>query len=175
MPNLGPGVDQTLAPAVTPTWVFTPTPGVQSSVRLFNTGNISPVYIGGAAVTQQNGLPLYPGNRPVEFQNMNVPIYVASGASRGAAAGTISASATTAGTTVLTFASTAPTVLTVGATFMIGSTTNTSTLEANVVAATTATSTVTFVNPLLYDHAASSVVFLATPNIGSVRVTAGVG
>jgi len=174
MPNLGPGVDQSLAPAVTPTWVFTATPNVQSSVRFYNYGNTSPVYIGGSAVTQFNGLPLYPGNRPIEFQNMNVTMYVCSGATRGAASGTLG-SASTAGTTTVTLAAAVPAALAAGTTVMIGSTVNTSSMDVNVVATTTASSALTFANPLLYDHATSTVVYAATPNIGSVRVTAGVG
>jgi len=175
MPFLGPGVDQTVAPAVTPTWVFTPTPGTQSSARFYNYGNINPVYIGGSAVTQFNGLPLYPGNRPIELQNMNVTMYVCSGAARGAASGTLTASATTAGTTTVTLTAIVPAALAAGTTVMIGSTANTSSMDVNVVNSTTASSAITFLSPLLYDHAASTVVYAATPNTGSVRVTAGVG
>ncbi len=173
MPNFGPGVDQSVAPAVTPTWVFTPTPGEQSSVRFYNTGTSAPVYIGGSAVTQFNGLPLYPGNRPVQIANMNVTMYVCSGASRGAAGGTLG-SASTAGTTTVTLAAAVPAALAAGTTVMIGSTVNTSSMDVNVVASTTASSALTFLNPLLYDHATATVVYAATPNTGSVRVTAGV-
>lgn len=173
MPNFGPGVDQSLAPAVTPTWVFTPTPGVRSpSVRFYNTGNSQPVYIGGANVTQFNGLPLYPGTRPIELQNMPTTMYVCSGATRGAAGGTLG-SASTAGTTTVTLAAAVPAALAAGTTVMIGTTVNTSSFDVNVVASTTASSALTFANPLLYDHANSTVVYAATPNTGSVRVTAG--
>ncbi len=173
MPNFGPGVDQSLAPAVTPTWVFTPTPGVRSpSVRFYNTGNSQPVYIGGPNVTQFNGLPLYPGSRPIELQVMPTTMYVCSGVTRGAVGGTLG-SASTAGTTAVTLAAAVPASLAAGTTIMIGSTVNTSSMEANLVASTTASSQLTFLNPLLYDHANSTVVYVATPNTGSVRVTAG--
>jgi hypothetical protein len=174
MPNLGPGVDQTLAPSVTPTWVFTPTPNAQATVRFYNYGTTSPVYIGLAGVTQYNGLPLYPGNRPVEFANMNVTMYACSGVSRTTTATGTLTSASTAGTTAVTLAAAVPAGLAAGTTILVGSTVNTTSLEANVVNSTTASSQLTFLNPLLYDHASATVVYTATPNTGSVRVTAGV-
>jgi len=174
MPYLGAGVDQTIAPAVTPTWVFTANPSTQGNVRFYNYGITNPVYIGGSAVTQFNGLPLYPGNKPIEFQNMNTTMYVCSGATRGAVGGTLG-SASTAGTTAVTLAATVPAALAAGTTVMIGSTANTSSMDVNVVNSTTASSQLTFANPLLYDHATSTVVYAATANVGSVRVTAGVG
>lgn len=175
MPNLGPGVDQSLSATVTPTLVFTPIPGQQSSIRLYNIGSSNPVYVGGAAVTQFNGIPVYPGNAPVEFQNMPTNIYVAAGLTRGAAAGTLSAAATTAGTTALTLTTAVPAGLAAGTFVMVGSTVNTSNTDVNVVASTTASSAITFVSPMLYDHAASTVVYAATLNGANMRVTAGLG
>lgn len=173
MPNFPPGTGQSLAPAVTPTWVFTPTPNVKSpSIRLWNPSYSQPVYIGGPNVTQFNGLPLYPSNRPVEFQNMPTSIYVCSGATRGAASGTLG-SASTAGTTTVTLAAAVPAALAAGTTVMIGSTVNTSSMDVNVVATTTASSALTFASPLLYDHATSTVVYAATANIGSISVVQG--
>ena len=173
MPNFPPGTGQSIAPAVTPTWVFTPTPGARNpSIRLQNTGFSQPVYVGGIDVTQFNGLPIYPGNKPVEFQNMPTSIYVCSGATRGAVGGTLG-SASTAGTTAVTLAAAVPAALAAGTTVMIGSTVNTSSFDVNVVATTTASSQLTFANPLLYDHAVSTVVYAATANIGSVNVLAG--
>ena len=172
MPNFPPGTGQSLAPAVTPTWVFTPTPNVKSpSIRIWNPGYSQPVYVGGANVTQFNGLPIYPSNRPVEFQNMPTSIYVCSGATRGAASGTLG-SASTAGTTTVTLAAAVPAGLAAGTTVMIGSTVNTSSMDVNVVATTTASSALTFASPLLYDHATSTVVYAATANIGTVQITA---
>lgn len=172
MPNFPPGTGQSLSPAVTPTWVFTPTPNVKSpSIRLYNPGSTYPVYIGGANVTQFNGMPLYPSNRPVEFQNMPTSIYVCSGATRGAAGGTLG-SASTAGTTTVTLAAAVPAALAAGTTVMIGSTVNTSSMDVNVVNSTTASSALTFLSPLLYDHASSTVVYAATPGTGVVQVIA---
>lgn len=173
MPNFPPGTGQSVAPAVTPTWVFTPTPNVKSpSVRFYNTGTSQPVYIGGSAVSQFNGLPLYPGNKPVEFANMSTTMYVCSGATRGAVGGTLG-SASTAGTTAVTLAAAVPAALAAGTTVMIGTTANTSSFDVNVVNSTTASSQLTFLNPLLYDHANATVVYAATANIGSVSVIAG--
>src|SRR5215469_15733964 len=88
--------------------VFTPTPNVQASVRLYNPGP-STVYVGVAGVTPANGLPILPGNRPIELQNINVNLYACSGVSSIGAPGTVS-SATSAGVTALTVATVAPTV-----------------------------------------------------------------
>jgi hypothetical protein len=174
MPNFPPGTGQAVAPAVTPTWVFTPTPSVKSpSIRLFNTGTTYPVYVGGADVTQFNGLPIYPGNKPVEFQVMPTTIYACSAAQRNTNATGTLASATTAGTTAITLAAAVPAGLAAGTTILIGSTANTSSMEANVVNSTTASSQLTFLNPLLYDHASATVVYTATLNTGSLSINAG--
>lgn len=174
MPYLGAGVDQVIVPAVTPTWVFTPTPKAAATVRFYNTGNVNPVYVGGAGVTQYNGLPIYPGNRPVEFANMNVTLYATSGVSLTTNATGTLASASTAGTTAVTLGAVVPAGLAAGTTILVGSTVNTSSLESQVVASTTASSQLTFANPLLYDHASGTVVYTAQAAAGSVRVTAGV-
>src|SRR6266567_8471717 len=101
MPNLGPGVPQNLNPAVTPTWVFTPTPGVNTSFRISNNGG-NTVYIGGANVSQYNGIPLAPGCRPVELQNCPFTVYTCSGVSLTGATKVSSATAITAGSTGFT-------------------------------------------------------------------------
>ena len=173
MPTFPPGTGVSLAPAVTPTQVTTNNPSAKyPSVRFQNTGLGNPVYIGGAAVSQFNGMPLYPGNRPIELQNSGANMYVCSGATRGAASGTLG-SASTAGTTTVTLAAAVPAALAAGTTVMIGSTVNTSSMDVNVVATTTASSALTFANPLLYDHANSTVVYAATANIGSISIIQG--
>jgi len=174
VPNFGPGIDQIITPAVTPTWVFTPTPGAASTVRFYNTSNINPVYVGGPSVTQFTGMPLYPGNRPIELSNANTTMYVSSGVTRNTNATGTLGSASTAGTTAVTLAAIVPAGLAAGTTILIGSTVNTSGMEPVVVNSTTASSQLTFATPLLYDHAASTVVYTATAFPGSVRVTAGV-
>lgn len=173
MPNFPPGTPQSLAPAVTPTQVSNLNPSAKyPSVRFFNTSTVNPVYIGGPAVSQFNGMPLYPGNRPIQLQDGGASMYVCSGATRGAASGTLG-SASTAGTTTVTLSTTVPTSLAAGTTVMIGSTANTSSFDVNVVATTTASSALTFASPLLYDHATSTVVYAATANIGSISITQG--
>jgi hypothetical protein len=172
-PNFPPGTPNTVNPAVTPTWCFTPTPNVTGpSVRIYNPGrNI--VYVGGSQVTQNNGLPIPPGNKPIELQNCPFTVYALSGVSVGTAAGTLSASAVTVGTTAITLTTTVPTSLAAGTTIIVGSTAGTG-WEAQVVNTTTASSQLTFLNPLVQDHVGGSIVYTATANPGQVVVSAGV-
>lgn len=172
MVNLGPGVPQSVSPGVTPTWIFSPNPSASSTVRLQNFGQW-PVYVGGLGVSQPDALAIPPGNRPVELAGVTQTLYAISGVTIGAAAGTMSASAVTAGTTAVTLASTVPTGLAAGTTIVIGNTAGTG-WEAQLVATTSASSQLTFASPLTNDHVASSVVFLATPQYGQLRINAGV-
>ncbi len=173
MPNLGAGVDQHVNPAVTPTWVFTPTPSASSTVRFFNEGS-NPVYIGGPGVTQYTGLPLYPGNRPVELQNANATMYAAAPVTAPVVRGTVGATAYTAGTTAITLTAAVPAGLAAGTYVLIGNTAQTNGMQAQLVATTTATSQLTFANPLVLDVANGNVVYSATFQPAQVRVTAGV-
>lgn len=172
MPNLGPGVDQVVNPAVTPTWIFTPTKGLPNTVRLFNTGT-NAVYVGPSGVDIPAGLAILPGNRPIELQNVQQTLYAVSGVVGGAAAGTMTSSAATAGSTALTLTAAVPAGLAAGTTIIVGSTAGTG-WESQVVASTTASSQITFANPLVNDHVGSTVIFSATAQIGQLRVTAGV-
>jgi len=55
----------------------------------------------------------------------------------------------------------------------VGSTAGTG-WEAQVVATTTASSSITFANPLVQDHAGSGVIYTATAQAGQIGVLAGV-
>ena len=172
--NLPPGTPNSVNPAVTPTWVFTPTPNAPATIRVSNTSRY-PVYVGGSQVTQNNGLLVPPGSRPVEMQNVTQTVYALSPvvASSAVAAGTMSSSAVTVGTTAITLTATVPTSLAAGTTIIVGSTAGTG-WEAQVVNSTTASSQITFANPLVQDHVGSGVIYTATALLGQVNVTAGV-
>jgi hypothetical protein len=66
-----------------------------------------------------------------------------------------------------------PTALAAGAVVVVGSTAG-SGWEAQVVASTTASSQITFANPLVQDHVGSGVVYTATAAYGQVQIVAGV-
>lgn len=170
--NLPPGTPNSVNPAVTPTWVFTPTPNAPATVRISNTSRY-PVYVGGSQVTQNNGIQIPPGSRPVELQNVTQTMYALSPVQNPVIAGTMSASAVTVGTTAITLTTTVPTSLAAGTTIIVGSTAGTG-WEAQVVNSTTASSQITFANPLVQDHVGSGVIYTATPQLGQVLVTPGV-
>ena len=175
MPTLPPGTGQSVNPAVTPTWAFTPpSASVTATIRLFNTGR-TPVYAGGSQVTQNNGLLIPPGSKPVEMQNITQTVYVLSPivASSVVAAGTMSASSVTVGTTAITLTTAVPASLAAGTTIVVGSTAGAG-WEAQVVNSTTASSQITFANPLVQDHVASGVIYTATAQLGQVSVIGGV-
>lgn len=164
MPNLGPGVPQNLNPAITPTWVFTPTPNAPATVRISNnSGNI--VYVGGSNVSQFNGLPIPPNSRPIELQNITGQLYAAS---QVFAAGTVVTVplAIAAGATSLTAASS---TLATGP-FIFGNSTG----QEVVFGTISSNSVVTFANATLYDHAAGSTLATAIARPANITVTAGV-
>ena len=169
--NLPPGTGNLVNPAVTPTWAFTPNTSATNTVRIANTGR-NVVYVGGSQVTQNNGLPVLPGGRPVELP-VTASLYALSGVTGLAVAGTLSASAVTVGSTSITLATTVPTSLAAGTTFVVGSTAG-SGWEANVVASTTASSVITFTSALVQDHVGASPVYTATAALGQVQIIAGV-
>lgn len=172
MPNLGAGVDQHVNPAVTPTWIFTPTPNAPATVQLYNEGQHT-VFVGTSGLDTSGGLPIRPGSKPVRLQNILVPLYAISNVGVGAQSGTMTTTAVTAGSTVITLTGTVPTALAAGTTIVVGNTAGTG-WEAQVVASTTASSQLTFTSALVNDHVGSSPVYLATPRLGQLRVTAGV-
>lgn len=171
--NFPPGTPQSVNPAVTPTWVFTPpSANVSSTLRLTNTGRY-PVYVGGSQVTQNNGLLVPPGGRGIEMVGVTQTVYALSPVTGPVIAGTMSASAVTVGTTAITLATTVPTALAAGTVIIVGSTAGTG-WEAQVVATTNASSQITFANPLVQDHAGSGVIYTATAQQAQVAVIAGV-
>jgi hypothetical protein len=172
MPYLGAGVDQHVNTTPVPTWVFTPNPVGGSSVRLYNEGT-QPVYVGGANVSPFNGLPIWPGSRPVEIQNANGTVYTCSAISIGATANTITAASTVGQTTFTTSAAPAAT-LAAGSTFVLGTAAGGGGQEVLVVASTSASSVVTTTTGALFSHQASSIAYAASTTPGQLRVTAGV-
>jgi hypothetical protein len=172
VPTFPPGTPQSVNPAVTPTWIFTPSTYGPAAVKITNTGRY-PVYVGGSQVTQNNGLLVPPGGKGVEMIGVTQTIYALSPVTGPVIAGTMSASAVTVGTTAITLAATVPTALAAGTTIIVGSTAGTG-WEAQVVNSTTASSQITFANPLVQDHAGSGVIYTATAQQAQVAVIAGV-
>lgn len=165
MPQFPPGTPNNVSVTPVPLQVFTPTPGVTSSVRFYNPGPAT-VYVGLANVSPVNGLPIAPGNRPVELQNANTTLYACSGYSSAGATTTLSA-ATTAGSTTFT----PGTLLTAGSYYRIGNATGVEFVQAASVSASSAVTTTT---PLLYDHATGATVATLTVVPGPLSVQAGV-
>lgn len=172
MPTLPPGSPQSVNPAVTPTWVFTPPSGVPATLRLANTGRY-PVFVGGSQLTQNNSLAIPPGGKAVELIGVTQTVYALSGVGSPVVAATMASSAVTVGTTAITLTATVPTALAAGTTIIVGSTAGTG-WEAQVVNSTTASSQITFANPLVQDHAGSGVIYTATAQPGQVSVIPGV-
>src|SRR5215472_4148965 len=98
MPNFPPGTGNLVNPGVTPTWAFTPNTYATNTIRVLNTGR-NVVYVGGSQVTQNNGLPVLPGGRPLEITGFTGSLYALSGVGGLVIAGTMSSSAVTVGTT----------------------------------------------------------------------------
>ncbi len=171
MPNLPPGTDQSVNPAVTPTWVFTPPANGTPTLRLYNTGH-SVVWAGGANVSQFNGFPVPPGSKPVELQNVQFTVYTCSNVSVGSTGYTTSSSAMTVGSTVLTTSASVSTIA-AGQVLVLGTAPGQEVVTVTATGGST-TTTFTLATATLYDHVASSPVTAATMQPGQVRVTAGV-
>lgn len=167
MPFLGAGVDQHVNPAVTPTWIFTPTPNAPATVRLDNEGT-NTVYVGQANVSPFNGFPLPPNSKPFQMQGVTTTLYACSGVIAGTGTSTLNG-AVAAGSTVLTLVTAASFV--VGSTAIIGNSGKGQ--EVATVTGTTATA-LTLSTATLYDHATGVTVSTATVVPTQLRVTAGV-
>lgn len=165
MPNLGPGIPQNLTPAVTPTWVFTPTPGVTASVRISNNGG-NTVYLGGPNVSPFNGLPLPPGCRPVELQNCPFTVYTCAGVSGQGTTKVVNANALPAGTTTFTVTTTGL----VAGPLILG---NLGSQEVVNIASIASSTVITLSNATLYDHTVSATVQTAVAQSSSLTVSAG--
>ncbi len=171
MPNLGPGVDQSVNPAVTPTWVFSPVTGQNTTLRLYNTGS-STVWAGGVNVSQFNGFPIPPGSRPLQLENVNATVYTCANVVPTATGYTLAASALPAGSSAFTVSASVSTI-TAGSVVILGAGGSTEVVSVKSTGGVT-TTTFTLNTSTLYDHVASSPATLATAQYGQVRVTAGV-
>lgn len=170
MPNLGPGVPNNVSVTPIPLLVFTPTPSVPASCRFYNPGP-GVAYIGGANVSPVNGLPILPGNRPLELQNVNVNLYACGGVNSVASTGTLSA-ANAAGSTSWTVATAAPTV---GTYIRVGNLPGVEYLFVTAVTGASTPWTATTSTGSLYDHASGATVATVTSlAVGPLSVTAGV-
>jgi hypothetical protein len=169
MPNLGAGVDQHVNTNPVPTWVFTPNPVGGAAVRLYNEGS-QVVYIGGANVSPYNGLPLYPGSRPLELQNANSTVYSCSNVTGLTSVATLSA-ALNAGVSAFTTASSIATIAN-GATIVLGP--SGAGQEVVTVTGSTGGTAYTVSTATLYDHKTGGAVYTAVSTPGQLRVTAGV-
>lgn len=162
----------TVNPAVTPTWVFTPNSSAPSNVTFYNNGR-NAVYVGGSQVTQNSGIPVRPGGKPLELTGVTGTLYALSPVTNPVIAATMSSSAVTVGTTAITLATTVPTALAAGTVIIVGSTAGTG-WEAQVVNTTNASSQITFANPLVQDHVGSGVIYTASAQYAQVTVVPGV-
>jgi hypothetical protein len=168
VPNFPPGSPNNVSVTPVALLVFTPTPGVQASARFWNPGPAT-VYVGaGSNVNAANGFPIPPGNRPVELQNVNVPLYAASGGNV-AATSTLTAAALAAGVTTFTLSTatlnaTGPGYLKIG---------NGSAVEY-VSYSTITSSSVATVTATQYAHGVSETVSTISAVPGPLSVQAGV-
>ena len=168
--NLPPGTPQSVNPAVTPTWIFTPNTSAVNVIRVSNTGP-APVYVGGLGCCQANGFPVPPGSRPLELQNVTATLYASSAISVGSSVSTLNA-AYTAGTTSIVTASSVTTAA--GSVLVVGSTVNTGWEPVVVSAISASGTTVTTSAGLLMDHGSGQIVYAATARPGQIQVAAGV-
>jgi len=149
--------------------VFTPTPGVQASVRFVNPGP-GTVFVGASAnVNAAVGFPIAPGNRPIELQNIGVPMYAASGGNV-VATSTLTAAAIAAGASSFTLSSaalntTGPGYLRVG---------NAPAVEYVSYSTINSSSVATLTSNTQYAHAASETVSTISAVPGPLSVQAGV-
>lgn len=169
--NFPPGSPNNLSVTPVPVQVFTPNPAPAATpaCRIFNAGS-SVVYVGGPNVSPVSGFPILPGNRPIDLQNVNVNVYMCSGASVVAATGTISA-ATAAGNNSWTVATLNPGG--VGGFIRLGNGTGVEYLQIATQTGAGTPWTITTTTNSLYDHAASATVATVTALPVPVSVQAG--
>ena len=170
MPSYPPGSGQSIAPAVTSTWVFTPTPSVTATVSLYNTGR-STVYVGKAGVNQADSMPIPVGNKPVRLQNIGYSLYAVSDVTVGSSVSTLNA-AYTAGTTSFVTGSSVTT--SAGSVLIVGTTVNSGWEAVVVSSVSTSGTTVSTTTGFVSDHASGQPVYAGTALAGSLFVQAGV-
>ena len=165
----------TVALTFTPTEIYNPTfpvTGIAASVTITNTGS-NLVYVGGSEVTQETGMPLPPGSKPLKIVNAINPLYAVESVTLGAAIAT-TATATLPTNRMAPGLSSIPTTTTgavtglvPGTTFAIGNTVNSSNLEFATVASSVATTVVTAT--IAYPHIGGEAIYSTTlPVYGSV-------
>ncbi len=170
MPYLGPGVPANTSVTPLPALVFTPTPGAAATCRIANPGS-SVIYIGGPNVSPVNGIPVLPGNRPIELQNVNVSLYACSGVGAANAGNATLSGRNDAGSTLFTVATAAPTA---GTYVRVGSITGVEYLYVSSFTGAGTPWTVTTSTASVYDHATGSTVATVNAVPGPLLVTAGV-
>jgi hypothetical protein len=138
-----------------------------ATVQVFNQGS-SPLWLGNAGVTQNNGLQLNPGAH-FRIVNMFTSLYAVGGAVATATHSALAASCT-AGTTNVNVTSNAS--FTAGVTFVIGNTV--SSQEVLTVASTTSTTVITTTTTVQYDHLSGETVATATVTGAQIQVIPGV-
>jgi len=173
MTYTGPGVANNVNPAVTPTVIFSPTPNASATLRVSNNSGYV-AYLGGVNVSQFNGFPLPPGNRPVELANCPFTVYSCSPVTNiGQVATTTITSAVNAGHTALTNSGTFSSSFTAAGTIIVlGNTGNQEVLT--VVGAPNPATSLTVSTLTLYDHASGVTVSTATMQPVNITATAGV-
>jgi len=169
--NLPPGTDQSVNPAVTPTWVFQPVSKQNTTLRLTNTGPWV-VWAGGVNVSPFNGFPVPPNAKPLELQNVGYTVYTCSNAVATTTGYTLAAVAQPAGSTAFTVSASVSTIV-AGSVIFLGAGGSQEVVSVTATGGAT-TTTFTLATATLYDHVASSPATLATAQPGQVRVTAGV-
>ena len=168
--SIPPGTPQSVNPAVTPTWIFTPNTSAANTIRVTNTGQFA-VYVGGLGCCQANGFPVPPGSRPLELQNVTATLYASSRVSVGSSVSTTNAAYTAGTTTIVTADSVATSA---GSVLVVGSTVNTGWEPVVVSAISASGTTVTTSAGLLMDHGSGQPVYAATAQLGQISVAAGV-
>lgn len=169
MPNFPPGSDQHVNVGVTPTWIFTANTSATNILRLVNEGR-NVLYVGQSSVTPLNGLPVYPGGKPVEFAGVST-LYAVSAVATSSSVGTLAA-ALPAGSTAFTVGTSTATIV-AGNTVMIGTGSSAEPVSVTATGGAT-TTTFTIATGTLYDHANASPVSAATSLLGQLRVSQGV-
>jgi hypothetical protein len=170
MPTLPPGSANVVNATPVAAVAFVPNPSATATVRFANLGN-GTMYVGGIGVTPFNGLPVPPGNRPVELQNISGTLYTCCGVNSVASTGTLSA-ANAAGATSWTVATAAPTVSTY---IRVGNGNSAEYLYVTAVTGAVTPWTATTSTASIYDHASgATVATVVSAQLGPISVQAGV-
>jgi hypothetical protein len=152
------------AVSAAPVKIYTPAPSGSPTAFISNLGT-AVVYLGGAGVTPNNGVPLPPG-QSLDIARMTFSLYAASGVTATATATTLNG-AVAAGSTALTLTSGTGTVN--GQTIQVGAGTSAEVVTITAGGGTTSITT----TATQYDHASGVAVTVVTGNGSTVNVVAG--